>query len=469
MPNSADLPTRSPPHARQHRHQPYPSPQPRSSQQAHPSLSNIHQVYGGSAAPSPLTQNPRLYSPPTPDYQPGLPTSPQQYQPIQQPCPPPLPRINTNVPLRAAATTNFPPPANFTFRCPNPAYPQFTLSSRELSQTIPEFIAELLSQDRANGITPGAGSQRHGTRRTGGPVEQEHFQNKGDSPKVEKPRSGSGPESRPGQGHDQRKGGVKVVGGKSERKGGRNSVSSGGGKDIPGTGVRKVFPPPTARPPSVKPKKEPIVIKDGGDDKEPRGTLEPAEIEGDGFNEPIDSPFKDIKESPNETLVPESPTSSQTKNGWPRKQIYWNPYLTSTTAPNSNLIENNNPKPPRPWLPPIKEVAEIVADVEVTPEQWAKKLKPVAELSARTPWPLPFHEQPATNPTWHAGCPDGYEPTPFVGFPLRRPYPLWLPAAHDPNQELNRYGHWCIHEEDHWNWCVMGKCAGCLVCRPEGS
>lgn len=159
----------------------------------------------------------------------------------------------------------------------------------------------------------------------------------------------------------------------------------------------------------------------------------------------------------------------QTKDGWPPKQISWNPYPTSTTARNPDRIENKNPKPPRPWLPPIKEVAEIVADVELTPEQWAKELKPVAELNARTPRPLPFHEKPASIPTWHAGCPDGYEPTSFAGFPLRRPYPMWLPAVHDPNQGLNRYGHWCIHEEDDWNWCVMGKCAGCLVCRPGGS
>ncbi|CAD0055098.1 unnamed protein product [Aureobasidium pullulans] len=142
--------------------------------------------------------------------------------------------------------------------------------------------------------------------------------------------------------------------------------------------------------PPVKPKKEPIVTKDGGDDKEPRGTPEPAEIEGDGINEPIDSPFKDIKERSNETLVPEPPTSSQTKDGWPPKQISWNPYPTSTTARNPDMIENKNPKPPRPWLPPIKEVAETVADVKLTLEQWAKKLKPVAELNARTPRPLPF-------------------------------------------------------------------------------
>ncbi|THY28849.1 hypothetical protein D6D00_03894 [Aureobasidium pullulans] len=463
MPKSIDLPTRPSPNPRQHRHQPYPSAQPRSGRQAHPPFSNVHRVYDESAAPSLLTQNLQLYSPPLPDYLPYLSGSPQQYQPIQQPYPPPLPIINTKLPLQAPATTNFPPPANFTFRCPNPAHPQFTLSSRELNQTIPEFIAELLAKDRANGITPGAGAQSHGTRRTGGPIEQEHLRNKGDNSKVEKPRRGSGPELRSGQEHDQRKGGVKAVG-KKDGKRPRKSVSTGGGKGIPGIIVWKPIP----RSPPVKQKKEPIVIKDGGDDNEPRGTSE-IEIEGNGDNEPIDSPFKDIKERSNETLVPEPPTSSQTEDGWPPKQISWNPYPTSTTAPNTNLIQNKNPKPSRPWLPPIKEVAEIVADVELTPEQWAKELKPVAELNARTPQPLPFHEKPAAIPTWHAGCPDGYEPTSFAGFPLRSPYPLWLPAAHDQNQELNRYGHWCIHEENHWNWCVMGKCAGCLVCRPEGS
>lgn len=77
---------------------------------------------------------------------------------------------------------------------------------------------------------------------------------------------------------------------------------------IPGTDVFESRPTP--RPPPVKPKKDPIVIKDGGGDKGPRGTPEPAEIEGDGINEPIDSPFKDIKERSNETLVPEPPTSS---------------------------------------------------------------------------------------------------------------------------------------------------------------
>ncbi|TIA54106.1 hypothetical protein D6C77_07883 [Aureobasidium pullulans] len=463
MPKSTDLPMRPSPNPRHHRHQPYPSAQPRSGRQAHPPFSNIHRIYDGSAAPSPLTQNLQHHSPPLPDYLPYLSGSPQQYQPIQQPYPPPLPMINTNLPLHVPATTNFPPPANFTFRCPNPAYPQFTLSSRELSQTIPEFIAELLAKDRANSITPGAGSQRHGTRRTGGPVEQEYGQNKG----VERPRRRSSPDPHPSQGHDQRKGGVRARGGKGERKGGRNSVSSGGRMKIPGTDVFESRPTP--RPPPVKPKKDPIVIKVGGGDKEPRGTPEPAEIEGDGMNEPIDSPFKGIKERANGTLVPESPTSLQTKDGWPPKQISWNPYPTSTTARNPDRIENKNPKPPRPWLPPIKEVAEIVADVELTPEQWAKELKPVAELNARTPRPLPFHEKPASIPTWHAGCPDGYEPTSFAGFPLRRPYPMWLPAVHDPNQGLNRYGHWCIHEEDDWNWCVMGKCAGCLVCRPGGS
>ncbi|KAL2026411.1 hypothetical protein VTO58DRAFT_102391 [Aureobasidium pullulans] len=308
MPKSTDLPTKPPPTPRQHRHQPYPSPQPGSSQQAHLSLVNVHRIYDGSAAPSPLTQNLQHHSPPLPDYLPYLSGSPQRYQPIQQPYPPPLPIINTNLPLQAPATTNFPPPANFTFRCPNPAHPQFTLSSRELSQTIPEFIAELLAKDRANGITPGAGSQRHGNRRTGGPVEQEYGQNKGDGPNVERPRRRSSPDPHPSQGYDQRKGGVRARGGKGERKGGRNSVSSGGRIKIPGTDVFESRP--TARPPSVKPKKEPIVIKDGGDDKEPRGTPEPAEIEGDGMNEPIDSPFKDIKERPDETLVPESPTSS---------------------------------------------------------------------------------------------------------------------------------------------------------------
>ncbi|THY59367.1 hypothetical protein D6C99_01940 [Aureobasidium pullulans] len=464
MPKSTDLPTRPSPNPRQHRHQPYPSAQPRSGRQAHPPFSNVHRIYDGSAAPSPSTQNLQHHSPPLPDHLPYLSGSPQQYQPIQQPHPPLLPMINTNLPLQAPATTNFPPPANFTFRCPNPAHPQFTLSSRELSQTIPEFIAELLAKDRANGITPSDGSQSHGTRRTGGPIEQEHSQNKADGPKRERPRRRSSPDPHPDQGHDQRKGGVKAVG-KKDGKRPRKSVSTGGGKGIPGIIVWKPIP----RSPPVKQKKEPIVIKDGGGDKEPRGTPEPAEIEGDGINEPIDSPFKDIKERPNETLVPESPTSSQTKDGWPPKQISWNPYPTSTTAPNTNFIQNKNPKPPRPWLPPIKEVAEIVADVELTPEQWAKELEPVTELNARTPRPLPFHEKPAAIPTWHAGCPDGYEPTPFAGFPLRRPYPLWLPAAHDPNQEFNRYGHWCIHEEDHWNWCVMGKCAGCLVCRPDGS
>lgn len=305
MPKSTDLPTKPPPTPRQHRHQPYPSPQPESSQQAHPSFSNVHRIYDGSAAPSPLTQNLQLYSPPTPDFQPYLPPSPQQYQPIQQPRPSPLPRIITNLPLQAPATTNFPPPANFTFRCPNPAYPQFTLSSRELAQAIPEFIAELLAKDRANGITPGAGSHSHDGRRTGGPVEQEHGQNKGDGPKVGKPRRRSSPDPHTSQGHDQRKGGVKAVG-KKDGKRPRKSVSTDGGKGIPGIIVWKPIP----RSPPVKPKKEHIVTKDGGDDKDPRGTPEPAEIEGDGINEPIDSPFKGIKERPNETLVPESPTSS---------------------------------------------------------------------------------------------------------------------------------------------------------------
>lgn len=127
-------------------------------------------------------------------------------------------------------------------------------------------------------------------------------------------------------------------------------------------------------------------------------------------------------------------------------------------SPNNNG-ENGNP-PTRPALATPKVLTED--------EMWRERLAPVQKYNDETPWPTPFYEQPIQAPAWHAECPEGYEPTTLAGYPIRRQYPIYIPAAHDPEMVLNEHGHYCIDlkEPREWDQCCMGKCNGCEICRP---
>lgn len=101
-------------------------------------------------------------------------------------------------------------------------------------------------------------------------------------------------------------------------------------------------------------------------------------------------------------------------------------------------------------------------------EIWLERLRPVQEFHDNTPWPTSLYEQPLPTPAWHAECPKGYEPTSLAGYPVRRQYPVYIPAAHDPEMVLDEYGHYCVdlRESSEWDQCCMGKCEGCEICRP---
>lgn len=127
---------------------------------------------------------------------------------------------------------------------------------------------------------------------------------------------------------------------------------------------------------------------------------------------------------------------------------------------------SNHPKSQQESPEPESELAPLDTLAEEE-KRLAKLLEPVAEFNARTPWPIPFHEQPVTHPVpaWHAGCPEGYEPTTLAGYPQRRQYPIYNPAAHDADIVRDEYGHWCL-DLDEQDKCLFGKCAGCEICRP---
>ena len=126
-------------------------------------------------------------------------------------------------------------------------------------------------------------------------------------------------------------------------------------------------------------------------------------------------------------------------------------------ALNPNLLEQH-PKSPKESPPPDPLTEE---------QKLAKLLVPVAEFNDRTPWPIPFHEQPLPPPDWHAECPDGYAPSTTAGYPQRRQYPIYSLAAHNADIVLDEYGHSCL-DLDERDRCLFGKCRGCDVCRPGG-
>ncbi|KAI4717408.1 Metallo-dependent hydrolase [Aureobasidium sp. EXF-10727] len=94
-------------------------------------------------------------------------------------------------------------------------------------------------------------------------------------------------------------------------------------------------------------------------------------------------------------------------------------------------------------------------------EFWLAKLQPLQEYNAVTPWPTSFHQQPLAPPAWHADCPEGYAPTTLAGYSVPRQYPLYIPAAHDPEIALDETGHYCLDLSE-WDQCCMGKCDGYL-------
>ncbi|KAH0371301.1 hypothetical protein KCU65_g1930, partial [Aureobasidium melanogenum] len=101
-------------------------------------------------------------------------------------------------------------------------------------------------------------------------------------------------------------------------------------------------------------------------------------------------------------------------------------------------------------------------------EKWLKELEPVIKYNEETPWPVSFYEQPFQAPAWYSECPEGYEPTTLAGYPIRRQYPTYIPAAHDSELVRHQYGHYCLdlRETREWDQCCMGKCEGCEICRP---
>lgn len=101
-------------------------------------------------------------------------------------------------------------------------------------------------------------------------------------------------------------------------------------------------------------------------------------------------------------------------------------------------------------------------------EIWLERLGPVHKYNNETPWPTSFYERPLPTPAWHAECPEGYEPTTLARYPIRRQYPIYIPAAHDPEMVMNEYGHYCVdlRESNEWDQCCVGKCDGCEICRP---
>ncbi|KAG9998173.1 hypothetical protein KCU78_g16573, partial [Aureobasidium melanogenum] len=101
-------------------------------------------------------------------------------------------------------------------------------------------------------------------------------------------------------------------------------------------------------------------------------------------------------------------------------------------------------------------------------EIWLERLRPVVEYNKAMPWPVSFYEQPIPAPAWYAECPEGYEPTTLAGYPIRRQYQSYIPAAHDPELVRDEYGHYCVdlRETREWDQCCMGKCERCEICRP---
>ncbi|KAG9951486.1 hypothetical protein KCU85_g2937, partial [Aureobasidium melanogenum] len=114
------------------------------------------------------------------------------------------------------------------------------------------------------------------------------------------------------------------------------------------------------------------------------------------------------------------------------------------------------PSPPK--QPPLLKhypTAQSFTEDEI----WLERLKPVIQYNSETPWPSSFYEQPLQAPAWYAACPEGYEPTTLAGYPIRRQYPTYIPAAHDSELVRDEYGHYCIdpRETREWDQCCMGK------------
>ncbi|CAD0114695.1 unnamed protein product, partial [Aureobasidium uvarum] len=95
-------------------------------------------------------------------------------------------------------------------------------------------------------------------------------------------------------------------------------------------------------------------------------------------------------------------------------------------------------------------------------EVWLAMFQPLQEYNAATPWPTNFHEQSLSHPAWHADCPEGYAPTTLAGYPVSRQFPLYVPAAHDPDIALDENGHYCL-DLIAWDQCCMGKCDETLI------
>ncbi|KAG9677038.1 hypothetical protein KCU99_g2265, partial [Aureobasidium melanogenum] len=137
-----------------------------------------------------------------------------------------------------------------------------------------------------------------------------------------------------------------------------------------------------------------------------------------------------------------------------------------------NLPPIPDPLPPRPPPSPPQEPLLAGHDPTAKPltedEEWLEKLGPVIKYNAATSWPMSFYEKPVPAPAWYAECPEGYEPTTLAGYPIRRQYQSYIPAAHDPELVRDEYGHYCVdlRETREWDQCCMGKCEGCEICRP---
>ena len=183
------------------------------------------------------------------------------------------------------------------------------------------------------------------------------------------------------------------------------------------------------------------VVASGGDGVGERGSAQKTPRLRNSDYENVDAPFR------------------KRQNQLPTGSSFDLPSNPGPCPPDQNL---DSPK--QSSLPDLNLAApNTLQDEEIL---FAELLKPVSEFNAGTPWPKAFHEQPIPPPAWHADCPEGYEPTTLAGYPQRRQYPTYIPAAHDVDIVRDEYGHYCV-DLDPWDQCVMGKCRGCEICRPH--